>query len=162
MTLASRLRCKSTARFLNYQDFRQKNRRKILYNVILLYRLCSFYSHSPFFALPLWNEVLPFSIPFDGIWGCLMLSSRFTASEILHYRQLFSTNFPLPSELSQKTWEIFQITWEIFPKTLDFFQKTSEFFTPPRRKEANGQETMDRQAIYIRLVQSTNKRAAFC
>ena len=50
-----------------------------------------------------------------------MLSSRFTASEILHYRQLFSTNFPLPSELSQKTWEIFR-------KTLDFFQKTLEFF----------------------------------
>ena len=84
-----------------------------------------------------------------------MLSSHFATSKMLHYRQLFSTNFPLPSELSQKTWEIFQIS-------LDFFQKTSEFFTPPWRKEANGQETMDKQAIYIRLVQSTNKRAAFC
>ena len=155
MTLASRLRCKSTARFLNYQDFLQKNRRKIFKHTILQCRPYKFHPYNPFFALPLWNEVLPFSIPFDGIWGCLMLSSRFKASEILHYRQLFSTNSPLPSELSQKTSDFFQ-------KTLDFFQKTSEFFTPPRRKEANGQETMDRQAIYIRLVQSTNKRAAFC
>ena len=58
-----------------------------------------------------------------------MLSSRFTVSEILHYRQLFSINFPLPSELSHKTREISQKTWEFFRKTLDIFQKTWEFFS---------------------------------
>ena len=65
-----------------------------------------------------------------------MLSSHFTPSKMLHYRQLFSINFPLPSELShktreisQKTWEFFQKTWEIFRKTLDIFQKTWEFFS---------------------------------
>ena len=52
MTLASRLRCKSTARFANYQDFLQKNRRKILDGAILLYILRSFaliahFSHHP-------------------------------------------------------------------------------------------------------------------
>ena len=141
MTLASRLRCKSTARISNYQDFLQKNRRKILDGTILLHILCNFHSHSLFFALALWNEVLLFSIPFDGVWGCFMLSSRFTVSEILHNRQLFSINFPLPSELShktreisQKTWEFFQKTWEIFRKTLDIFQKTSEFFSVPSER----------------------------
>ena len=63
-----------------------------------------------------------------------MLSSRFTVSEILHYRQLFSINFPLPSELSHKTWEISQKTWEIFRKTLDIFQKTWEFFSAPSER----------------------------
>ena len=129
MTLASRLRCKSTARFANYQDFLQKNCRKILYDAILLYRLCSFPSHSLFFAPPLWNEVLPFSIPFDGVWRNFMPSSHLATSKMLHYRQLFSINFPLPSELSQKTWELSQKTSEIFRKTLDIFQKTWEFFS---------------------------------
>ena len=58
-----------------------------------------------------------------------MLSSRFATSIMLHYRQLFSTNFPLPSELSHKTSEFFQKTSEIFRKTLDIFQKTWEFFS---------------------------------
>ena len=60
---------------------------------------------------------------------------------MLHNRQLFSTNFPLPSELSQKTSEFFLKTWEIFRKTLDFFQKTLdifpktwEFFSVPSEK----------------------------
>ena len=134
MTLASRLRCKSTARISNYQDFLQKNRRKISYNAILLYRLRKFHSYSPFFAPPRWNEVLPFSIPFDGVWRNFMLSSHLATSKMLHNRQLFSTNFPLPSELSQKTSEFFQKTWEIFRKTLDFFQKTWEFFSAPSEK----------------------------
>ena len=131
MTLASRLRCKNTARFLNYQDFLQKNRRKILDNTILLCILRNFHPYSPFFAPPRWNEVLPFSIPFDGVWGCLMLSSRFAVSKMLHYRQLFSTNFPLPSDLSQKT--------------LDFFQKTLEFFSVPSER------------IFLTANRNTNK-----
>ena len=141
MTLASRLRCKSTARISNYQDFLQKNCRKILYDAILLYRPCRFHPYNPFFALPLWNEVLPFSIPFDGIWRNFMLSSHFTTSKMLHNRQLFSTNFPLPSELSQKTPEFFQKTWEIFQKTSEIFRKTWEFFSVPSEKRfftANG------------------------
>ena len=70
-----------------------------------------------------------------------MLSSHLATSIILHYRQLFSINFPLPSELShktreisQKTWEFFQKTWEIFRKTLDIFPKTWEFFSVPSEK----------------------------
>ena len=137
MTLASRLRCKSTARFANYQDFLQKNRRKILYVTILSNRLCRFHPYNPFFAPPLWNEVLPFSIPFDGVWRNFMLSSHFTTSKMLHYRQLFSINSPLPSELSQKTSEFFQKTWEIFRKTLDIFQKTWEFFFSPFREKTS-------------------------
>ena len=58
-----------------------------------------------------------------------MLSSHFTTSKMLHYRQLFSINFPLPSELTHKTSEFFQKTSEIFRKTLDIFQKTWEFFS---------------------------------
>ena len=46
-------------------------------------------------------------------------------------------------DISQKISDVSPKTWEIFQKTLDFFQKTSEFFSTPRRKEANGQETMD-------------------
>ena len=134
MTLASRLRCKSTARISNCQDFLQKNRRKILDSSILLYRLRKFYPYSPFFAPLLWNEVLPFSIPFDGVWRNFMLSSHLATSKMLHYRQLFSINFPLPSELSQKTSEFFQKTWEIFRKTLDIFQKTWEFFFSPSER----------------------------
>ena len=134
MTLASRLRCKSTARISNYQDFLQKNCRKISYDATLLYRLRKFHPYSPFFAPPRWNEVLPFSILFDGIWGCFMLSSHLETSKMLHYRQLFSINFPLPSELSQKTSEFFQKTWEIFRKTLDIFQKTWEFFSVPSER----------------------------
>ena len=149
MTLASRLRCKSTASFLNYQDFLQKNRRKILHDVILLYRLRKFYSYSPFFAPHLWNEVLPFSIPFDGVWGCLMLSSRFAVSKMLHYRQLFSTNSPLPSELYQKTWEISQ-------KTLEFFSVPSEriFLTANRNtnKAGNGRAaSLEVQPLIARI-----------
>ena len=84
-----------------------------------------------------------------------MLSSHFTTSKMRHYRQLFSTNFPLPSELSQKTWElshktweISQKTWEIFRKTLDIFQKTWEFFQPPPREDFSQQiETQKKQEI---------------
>ena len=74
-----------------------------------------------------------------------MLSSHFTTSIILHYRQLFSINFPLPSELSQKTSEFFQKTWEIFRKTLDIFQKTSEFFSAPSER------------IFLTANRNTNK-----
>ena len=149
MTLASRLRCKSTARFANYQDFLQKNRRKILYDAILLYRLRKFCPYSPFFAPPLWNEVLPFSIPFDGIWGCFILSSHLATSKMLHYRQLFSTYFPLPSEFFQKTWEIFQKTWE-------FFSAPSEriFLTANRNtnKTENGRAaTLEVQPLIARI-----------
>ena len=63
-----------------------------------------------------------------------MLSSHFTTSKMRHYRQLFSTNFPLPSELSQKTWEFFPKTSEFFQKTLDIFQKTWEFFSSPSER----------------------------
>ena len=83
---------------------------------------------------PLWNEVFSFSIPFDGVWRIFMLSSHFATSKMRHYRKLFSTNFPLPSELSQKTSEFFQKTWEIFRKTLDIFQKTWEFFSAPSER----------------------------
>ena len=74
-----------------------------------------------------------------------MLSSRFTVSEILHYRQLFSINFPLPSELSHKTREISQKTWEFFRKTLDIFQKTWEFFSAPSER------------IFLTANRNTNK-----
>ena len=156
MTLASRLRCKSTARISNYQDFLQKNRRKILYSAILLYRLRKFYPYSPFFALPLWNEVSTFSIPFDGIWGCLMLSSHLATSIILHYRQLFSINFPIPSELSQKTSEIFRKTLDIFQKTWEFFSVPSEriFLTANRntKKAGNGRAaSLEVQPLIARI-----------
>ena len=158
MTLASRLRCKSTARFANYQDFLQKNRRKILDSTILLYRLHKLHPYNPFSALPLWNEVLPFSILFDGVWRNFMLSSHLATSKMLHYRQQFSINFPLPSELSQKTSEFFQKTWEIFRKTLDIFQKTWEFFSvlSERRfltanRNTKKQEIKDQQAWKFNL-----------
>ena len=77
-----------------------------------------------------------------------MLSSRFATSKILHYRQLFSTNFPLPSELSQKTSEFFPKTSEFFRKTLDIFQKTWEFFQfPPRENFSQQIETQKKQEI---------------
>ena len=70
-----------------------------------------------------------------------MLSSHLATSKMFHNRQLFSINFRLPSELSQKTWELsqktsefFLKTWEIFRKTLDFFQKTWDFFSVPSEK----------------------------
>ena len=156
MTLASRLRCKSTARFANYQDFLQKNRRKILYDGILLYRPRKFHSYNPFFAPPLWNEVLPFSIPFDGVWRNFMLSSHFTTSKMLHYRQLFSINFPLPSELSQKTSEFFQKTWELSHKTSEFFSALSEkrFLTANRNtnETENGRATtLEVQPLIARI-----------
>ena len=161
MTLASRLRCKSTARFANYQDFLQKNRRKILYDAILPYRLRKFCSYSPFFALPLWNEVLPFSILFDGVWRCFMLSSHFATSKILHYRQLFSTNFPLPSELSQKTWEIFRKTLDIFPKTWEFFSVPSEkrFLTANRNTKKAGNKGPTSLEVQLLMARIDNFQA---
>ena len=60
-----------------------------------------------------------------------MLSSHLATSIILHYRQVFSINFPLPSELSHKTREISQKTWEFFQKTWEFFHKTWEIFCCP-------------------------------
>ena len=145
MTLASRLRCKSTARFANYQDFLQKNRRKILDSTILLHRLRKFCPYSPFFAPPRWNEVLPFSILFDGVWRNFMLSSHLATSKMLHYRQQFSINFPLPSALSQKTWELSQKTSEFFQKTWEIFQKTWEFFSAPSER------------IFLTANRNTNK-----
>ena len=77
-----------------------------------------------------------------------MLSSRFTVSEILHYRQLFSINFPLPSELSHKTWEISQKTWEIFQKRGRFSKKRGSFFQPPPREDFSQQiETQIKQKM---------------
>ena len=63
MTLASRLRCKSTARISNYQDFLQKNRRKNSYDAILLYRLRKFCPYSPFLQHPAETRFRPFLSP---------------------------------------------------------------------------------------------------
>ena len=84
-----------------------------------------------------------------------MLSSHLETSKMPHYRQLFSINFPLPSELSQKTselshktWEISQKTWEIFRKTLDIFPKTWEFFFSPLREKISHSKEEQRTAGY--------------
>ena len=74
-----------------------------------------------------------------------MLSSQLETSKMLHYRQLFSINFPLPSELSHKTREISQKTWEFFRKTLEIFQKTWEFFSAPSER------------IFLTANRNTNK-----
>ena len=92
-----------------------------------------------------------------------MLSSHLATSIILHYRQLFSINFPLPSELSQKTWEISQKTWELsqknvglfpknvgdFPKNVGHFPKNvGVFFHPPPREYFSQQiETQIKQEM---------------
>ena len=78
-----------------------------------------------------------------------MLSSRFATSKMLHYRQLFSINFPLPSELSHKTLDIFQKTWE-------FFSAPSErrFLTANRNtnKTENGRAaTLEVQPLIARI-----------
>ena len=74
-----------------------------------------------------------------------MLSSHLATSIILHYRQLFSINFPLPSALSQKTWELSQKTSEFFQKTWEIFQKTWEFFSAPSER------------IFLTANRNTNK-----
>ena len=150
MTLASRLRCKSTARISNYQDFLQKNCRKILYDAILLYRLHKFHSYSPFFAPPLWNEVSPFSIPFDGIWGCFILSSRYMTSKHAITRRQFSIysllicHFPRRflkkhgsflkkrRSFSKKRGRFSKFRWT-------FSEKRGSFFQPPPRKDFSQQ-----------------------
>ena len=73
-----------------------------------------------------------------------MLSSHLATSIILHYRQLFSTYFPLPSELSQKTWELSQKTWEISQKTWEFFSVPSEkrFLTANRNTKKQEMEEL--------------------
>lgn len=78
-----------------------------------------------------------------------MLSSQLETSKMLHYRQLFSINFPLPSELSQKTSEFFQKTWE-------FFSAPSEriFLTANRNtnKTENGRAaTLEVQPLIARI-----------
>ena len=85
-----------------------------------------------------------------------MLSSRFATSKMLHYRQLFSINFPLPSELSHKTWEIFRKTLDIFQKTWEFFSAPSErrFLTANRNtnKTENGRAaTLEDQPLIARI-----------
>ena len=139
MTLASRLRCKSTARFANYQDFLQKNRRKILDSAILLYRLCSFPSHSLFFALPLWNEVSTFSIPFDGVWRNFMLSSHFTTSIILHYRQLSPPIFHFPRSFLKKRRSFSKKRGRFSEKRWTFSEKRGSFFQSSPREDFSQQ-----------------------
>ena len=85
-----------------------------------------------------------------------MLSSHLATSIILHYRQLLSTYFPLPSELSHKTREISQKTWEFFQKTWEFFSAPSErrFLTANRNtnKTENGRAaTLEVQPLIARI-----------
>ena len=141
MTLASRLRCKSTARISNYQDFLQKNRRKISYDTILLYRLCKFYSYSPFSHHPAETRFCPFlpSLMEFGEISCyhrallpLKCSTIGSCSpSIFHFPQSFLIK---RGRFSEKRWT--------------FSKKRGSFFQPPPREDFSQQiETQIKQKM---------------
>ena len=78
-----------------------------------------------------------------------MLSSHFTTSKMLHYRQLFSINFPLPSELSQKNVGVFPKNVGDFPNFVGLFPKNVGVFFqfPPREDFSQQIETQIKQEM---------------
>ncbi len=84
---------------------------------------------------------------FSSISRRLSVNARHFLKKRWTFLEKSRTFLPERGRFSEKRWT--------------FSKKRRSFFSTPRRKEANRQETMDSH-IYIRLVQSTNKRAAFC
>ena len=141
MTLASRLRCKSTARFANYQDFLQKNRRKILDSTILLHRLRKFCPYSPFSHHPAETRFRPFLSPlmaFEGV-SCYHRTLR-----PLKFSTIGSCSPPIfhfPRNFLKKRGRFSEKRWT-------FSQKRGSFFQSPPRKDFSQQiETQKKQEI---------------
>ena len=134
MTLASRLRCKSTARFANYQDFLQKNCRKISSNTILLYRPRNSHPYSPFSHHPAETRFRPF------------LSPLMAFGEISCYRR---TLRPLKcSTIGSCSPSIFRFPRSFLKKRRSFSQKRGSFSQPPPREDFSQQiETQKKQEI---------------
>ena len=120
MTLASRLRCKSTARFSNYQDFLQKNRRKISKYPILQ---CSQFAKSILKA--------HFSHDPSGTRFCAFLSPLMTFGEISCYHR---TLRPLKySTIGSCSPPIFHFPQSFLKKRRTFSKKRRSFFLPTPR-----------------------------
>ena len=131
MTLASRLRCKSTARISNYQDLLQKNRRKISYNAILLYRLRKFCSYSPFSHHP------------AGTRFCSFLSPLMAFEDVSSYhRALRSLKY---STIGSCSPSIFRFPRSFLIKRGRFLKKRGSFFSSPSER------------IFLTANRNTNK-----
>ena len=148
MTLASRLRCKSTARFANYQDFLQKNRRKISYDTILLYRLCKFYSYSPFSHHPAETRFRPFLSPLMAFGE---ISCYHRALRPLKFSTIGSCSPPIfrfPRSFLIKRRSFSKKRRRFSEKRWTFSKKRGSFSQPPPREDFSQQiETQKKQEI---------------
>ena len=139
MTLASRLRCKSTARISNYQDLLQKNRRKISYNAILLYRLRKFCSYSPFSHHPAGTRFCSFLSPLMAFED---VSSYHRALRSLKYSTIGSCSpsiFRFPRSFLKKRRSFSKKRGRFSKFRWTFSEKRGSFFQPPPRKDFSQQ-----------------------
>ena len=163
MTLASRLRCKSTARFANYQDFLQKNCRKISYNTILLHRLCKFHSYSPFSHYPAETRFYPFLSPlmaFEGV-SCYQRTLRPLKNSTIGSCSPPIFRFPRSflkkrRSFSKKRGRFSEKRWTFSKKRGSFFSAPSErrFLTANRNtnKAGNGRAaSLEVQPLIARI-----------
>ena len=141
MTLASRLRCKSTARISNYQDFLQKNRRKILPDAILLYRLRKFCSYSPFSHHPAGTRFCSFLSPlmaFEDV-SCYHHTLRLLKCSTIG--SCSPSIFRFPRSFLKKRRSFSEKRWT-------FSKKRGSFFQPPPREYFSQQiETQIKQKM---------------
>ena len=148
MTLASRLRCKSTARFANYQDFLQKNRRKILHDAILLYRLRKFCSYSPFSHHPAGTRFCSFLSPLMAFED---VSCYHRALRSLKYSTIGSCSpsiFRFPRSFLIKRGRFLKKRGSFSEKRWTFSKKRGSFFQPPPREYFSQQiETQIKQEM---------------
>ena len=139
MTLASRLRCKSTARFANYQDFLQKNCRKISSNTILLYRPRNSHPYSPFSHHPAETRFRPFLSPLMafGEISCYRRTLRPLKCSTIGSCSPSIFRFPRSflkkrRSFSKKRGRFSKFRWT-------FSEKRGSFFQPPPRKDFSQQ-----------------------
>ena len=148
MTLASRLRCKSTARFANYQDFLQKNRRKNSYDAILLYRLRKFRPYSPFLQHPAETRFCPFlpSLMEFGEISCYHRTLRPLKCSTIGSSS--PSIFRFPRSFLKKRGRFSKKRGRFSEKRWTFSQKRGSFFQSPPRKDFSQQiETQKKQEI---------------
>ena len=148
MTLASRLRCKSTARISNYQDFLQKNCRKILYDAILIYRLRKFCSYSPFSHHPAGTRFCSFLSPlmaFEDV-SCYHRALRPLKNSTIG--SCSPSIFRFPRSFLIKRGRFLKKRGSFSEKRWTFSKKRGSFFQPPPREYFSQQiETQIKQKM---------------
>ena len=139
MTLASRLRCKNTARISNYQDFLQKNRRKILDSAILLYRLRKSHPYSPFSHHPTETRYCPFLSPLMAFGEISCYHRTLRPLKCSTIGSCSPPIFPFPRNFLKKRGRFLKKRGRFSEKRWTFSKKRGSFFQPSPRKDFSQQ-----------------------